>query len=278
MPTDEQARLLRQWSTAVSAGMASTASTLCGFPLDSVKTRMQAYRFNSVLHCISSTYANEGVKGFFRGVGAPLVSVSLVRMTSMSVYVGCKRSYSEFAASIVGHDRIYAHSSFPNPANMAVFALSGATAGGFISIFASPFEFTKLSTQIEMLMARTRMAQASPPHEPPPPYVPKGTLESAKEIVRSRGLRGLYSGFPFHFARDGLGTAIYFTVYEVVSLCSASLTRQSFKQIFSSKHEETSRIGVALAGGLCGIFSWALVFPLDTMKSIVRLPSPPHTD
>jgi len=31
----------------------------------------------------------------------------------------------------------------------------------------------------------------------------------------------------------------------------------------------TSPLGVAIAGGMCGIFSWTLVFPLDTMKSIV---------
>ena len=53
--------------------------------------------------------------------------------------------------------------------------------------------------------------------------------------------------------RDTIGTAIYFTTYE------------SVKQLlvkFQGSNSPTSPSSVALAGGLCGLVSWACVsFP-----------------
>jgi solute carrier family 25 carnitine/acylcarnitine transporter 20/29 len=67
-----------------------------------------------------------------------------------------------------------------------------------------PFEFTKLSAQIEMLMQRSRMSSLDDPSHIRT-YQSKGTLQSAKDIVKARGLMGLYSGFHWHFSMRGLG-------------------------------------------------------------------------
>lgn len=62
-----------------------------------------------------------------------------------------------------------------------------------------PFEFTKLSAQIELLMLRSKRSSLDDPSHIVK-FKHKGTLEVAKEIVRSRGLPGLYSGFHLHFS------------------------------------------------------------------------------
>ncbi|KAH0613252.1 uncharacterized protein H6S33_009632 [Morchella sextelata] len=62
-----------------------------------------------------------------------------------------------------------------------------------------PFEFTKLSSQIELLMARSRMASVDDPSHITK-YQPKGTFQSASSIVKARGFGGLYSGFHLHFS------------------------------------------------------------------------------
>lgn len=50
---------------------ASAAATAFVYPLDSVKTRMQAYReYKGVLDCIRRTYRSEGIRGFYRGENA----------------------------------------------------------------------------------------------------------------------------------------------------------------------------------------------------------------
>ncbi|KAK9365466.1 mitochondrial carrier domain-containing protein [Lipomyces kononenkoae] len=274
----------REYSTAVSAGLSSLVSTFVGFPFDSIKTRMQAYRFNSVLDCVRVTKKNEGIKGFFRGVGAPMISVTIVRTLSFSIYSQCRTTYTDGLNQLFGEGYIV-DPSVPDlltPEQKAtpgsnllralpMYFMSGFTAGGFIALFSCPFEFTKLSTQIELLMARARHPESLELNPASPRYEPKGTYESFKDIIRKRGIVGLYSGFRYHFARDALGTSLYFTVYE------------SSKQLFSMYNPDGGPPGplvIAISGGLCGIFSWAVLFPLDTMKSIVQrdiLTRPPGT-
>lgn len=61
--------------------------------------------------------------------------------------------------------------------------------------------------------------------------------------------------------RDTLGTAIYFMTYE------------SSKQIlttYTGDKSPTNPFAVVVAGGLCGIASWALIYPIDSAKSIYQ--------
>lgn len=81
-------------------------------------------------------------------------------------------------------------------------------------------------------------------------YVQKGTFKTAKNIIVNRGLAGMYSGFQFHLLRDTIGTIIYFTTYES--------TKQMLVKLQKSK-SPTSPMSVALAGGFCGLVSWACV-------------------
>ena len=93
-----------------------------------------------------------------------------------------------------------------------------------------------------------------------------GTYASAKRIVESRGFRGLYSGVHLHLARDTLGTGLYFTLYE------------TFKQTFSNKTSGASPWLIAASGGACGLLSWAMIYPIDSAKSIYQkkvLATPP---
>merc|ERR1712098_382254 len=90
-------------------------------------------------------------------------------------------------------------------------------------------------------------------------YQNKGTWKTAKNIVKHRGFAGLYSGFNLHLLRDPLGTAIYFMTYE------------SSKQLLTTYRGDkspTNPFAVVVAGGLCGVASWALIYPIDSAKSI----------
>jgi hypothetical protein len=49
------------------AYVASLFAIGVGFPLDSIKTRQQTYRYRNAWQCAVETKRNEGVKGFYRG-------------------------------------------------------------------------------------------------------------------------------------------------------------------------------------------------------------------
>ncbi|KAL8734947.1 MAG: hypothetical protein Q9181_003015 [Wetmoreana brouardii] len=123
-------------------------------------------------------------------------------------------------------------------------------------VIGSPFELTKLSAQISVLMAKSSTSSTDDPVRSS--YQQKGTLSTARNIIMHRGVMGLYSGFGFHLLRDTIGTAIYFTTYE------------SGKQLlvkFQGSNSPTSPLSVATAGGLCGLVSWACIYPIDSAKT-----------
>jgi hypothetical protein len=81
-------------------------------------------------------------------------------------------------------------------------------------------------------------------------YQNKGTLKTLGNIVKHRGFAGLYTGFNLHLLRDTLGTGTYFMTYE------------SSKQLlttFGGDGAHSNPFAVLVAGGLCGIVSWALI-------------------
>lgn len=61
------------YRTSTNSLIASVFAVAFGFPLDSVKTRLQTYKYKGTWSCIVDTYKTEGVLGFYRGLMAPLV-------------------------------------------------------------------------------------------------------------------------------------------------------------------------------------------------------------
>lgn len=66
--TYEQKKFIKRYRTEVAASASSVLSTLATFPLDSVKTRMQTYKYNGFVDCVRHTYQTEKLRGFFRGM------------------------------------------------------------------------------------------------------------------------------------------------------------------------------------------------------------------
>ena len=252
---------MKKHRTLIASSASSVLSTFGAFPLDSVKTRMQAYRYRHFTDCVQYTYKTEGLRGFWRGCVAPLFSVTLVRTTSFTIYQKAKYKYSDAIGRATGGDEplviVNRAGSTPTLATVACFGTAGATAGSMISFLACPFELTKLSAQISTLMAKSNHSSVDDPSTRAS-YQQKGTFKTAQNIIRNRGVLGLWSGFSLHFMRDTIGTFIYFSTYE------------STKQLlvkFQGSTSPTSPFAVAAAGGFCGIVSWACTYPIDTAKT-----------
>ncbi|KAH6997191.1 mitochondrial carrier domain-containing protein [Ilyonectria destructans] len=254
---------VKRYRTELAASSSSVFSTLAAFPLDSVKTRMQTYQYQGFLDCVRHTYRTEKLGGFFRGVMAPMASITLVRTVSFSIYQRAKYSYSDWVKRNMGFD-IIGHvnrtGTYPNLYSVACFGAAGATAGSAITFLACPFELTKLSAQVSVLLAERGTGNKGS-HAVAASYQNKGTLRTMANIIKHRGVLGLYTGFNLHLLRDTLGTAIYFMVYE------------SGKQIgntFAGDHPNSNKLAVVAAGGMCGLVSWAMIYPIDSAKSIYQ--------
>jgi len=224
---------------------------------------MQAYKFQSFTDCVRHTYKTEGVHGFWRGVWSPLASITLVRTVSFSIYQKSKYTYDDWIYKATGSSPLVianTKGALPTLSTITCFGAAGATAGAVITAIACPFELTKLSAQISVLIAERTKSNSTADDSLRRSYNNLGTFRTAQNLIKHRGFKGLYSGFHLHLLRDTIGTGIYFITYE------------SAKQLLANArgNSPTTPLAVVVAGGLCGLVSWACIYPIDSAKSIYQ--------
>ncbi|KAI9313397.1 mitochondrial carrier domain-containing protein, partial [Dichotomocladium elegans] len=230
--------------TVLAASCAAITSVLSGFPFDSVKTRMQTHHYNSILDCVKITYREEGARGFFRGMIPPLVTVSAIKSVAFSVYEGSKHRFRQYP----GLDG-------KSLGSLALLAsLSGATSGAFIAVLSCPLELVKIQRQLEQMMAKETAAGIA---GAPPAATSSNSWTAARQIVRRKGIFGLWSGLRCHTIRETLGTSIYFGTYETVKRGLSG----------NQSNGSSSPVTHFMSGGICGVLSWLIVFPVDLVKS-----------
>ncbi|KAI8142876.1 mitochondrial carrier domain-containing protein [Fennellomyces sp. T-0311] len=222
--------------TALAASCAAVTSVLSGFPFDSVKTRMQTHHYNSLLDCVKITYKEEGARGFFRGMIPPLITVSAIKSVAFTVYEGTKhrlRHYPGLEGDTLG-------------SLTALASISGAASGAFIAVLSCPLELVKIQRQLEQMIAKEKSLEA-----------PKSSSwNAARQIVRRKGVFGLWSGLRCHTIRETMGTSIYFGTYETAK-----------RVLNGGQQTPASPMTHFMAGGMCGVLSWLVVFPVDLVKS-----------
>jgi len=67
-----------------------------------------------------------------------------------------------------------------------------------------PFELTKLSAQVSVLMADKKNCPRPESHAIAASYQNKGTLKTLGNIIKHRGVGGLYTGFRLHLSMSTL--------------------------------------------------------------------------
>lgn len=79
----------------VSAITASLVSTFAGYPLDSLKSRLQASRVPiTVPRLAAQVFREEGIAGFYRGFWIPLFTISFVRSSEFRSSMSVKGTYT----------------------------------------------------------------------------------------------------------------------------------------------------------------------------------------
>ncbi|KAJ8982882.1 hypothetical protein NQ317_004312, partial [Molorchus minor] len=125
-----------------------------------------------------------------------------------------------------------------NPDSLASHALAGGTAGLFQSFICSPME-----------LAKSRLQVGDP--------ISKGPLECLMRIYTNEGFRGVFRGGGLTIGREVPSFAIYFFTYEMLTKTDSNMP--------------VSTWGMLLAGGLAGVASWTVTYPIDMIKSRIQV-------
>uniref|UniRef100_H2TUX4 Solute carrier family 25 member 20 n=1 Tax=Takifugu rubripes TaxID=31033 RepID=H2TUX4_TAKRU len=85
-----------------------------------------------------------------------------------------------------------------------------------------------------------------------------GPMDCVKQLYRESGIRGIYKGTALTLMRDVPASGMYFMTYEWLKTL---LTPPG------KSHNELSIPSILFAGGMAGIFNWAVAIPPDVLKS-----------
>ncbi|KIV80739.1 hypothetical protein, variant [Exophiala sideris] len=257
---DTQIYYAKKYRQILASGPACALAVLAGAPLENIKVRMQSRHFANALAATKYTYRTEGLRGFWAGTLSPLFSITFSRALGFSVYRKAKYTFDGWIEAATGTSplqHVNKPGTYPTIYTIACFSGAGMVSGGVTAVALTPVELVKNATQTSVLMA----SQGDSPSVKAPGVKNVGRVSSwtsMKRIVERRGPLGLWTGFRLHFARDVIGTGIYFGIYET--------TKQSLNSYYGSQ-KANSPGAVAVAGVLCGIGSWLVTYPLDTMKT-----------
>lgn len=125
----------------LSGGVASISGLLVGYPLDTLKVKLQTdskFYYNGPIDCCSKVLKEEGIRGFYKGFSSPLVGFAV---TSIMVF-GVFGSLKDFLAE----DN---QGSLPLPK----LALAAAGGGLTLAVSALPFDNVKIRMQKQRSVA-----------------------------------------------------------------------------------------------------------------------------
>lgn len=229
----------------VAGGLGGVAGIISGYPLDTVRIRQQqsGVGSRSAFSILRNVVATEGPNALYRGMAAPLASVSIQNAVVFQIYAILSRA---FGSSVPTTD----------PPSYRGVALGGIGTGAIQSLILSPVELVKIRLQLQ-----------SKVHDKPEQAESlRGPRSVARSIFRTEGLRGIYRGLTITVLRDAPAHGVYFWTYEYIREQLHPGCRKSGQVTFRT---------MLMAGGLAGVASWICCYPLDVVKTRLQAQSPP---
>ena len=277
-----------------AGGVAGSAGVVVGHPFDSIKVRMQnttaavvsASSSSSSLSLAPSTTTGgtralrhrNYLRGAWAGLSAPLAAASIVNASVFLTYGLSTRTWDGLRCFDDDDDDDDGHSSSSSLSSFARNALCGGLAGIVSSFVVCPVDLVKTRMQNANIAATAASAGYSSSSS--------SSLRVARDILGNHGVAGLCRGLGVTVARQCPVFVAYFGSYDSTrSALLASIRRRrrddddddhdagSISTTTGGRRRDELLASIA-AGGLSGTLSWAIVYPLDLVKT--RIQSLPH--
>ncbi|XP_058075144.1 uncharacterized protein LOC131223693 [Magnolia sinica] len=218
------------WQYMVAGSIAGCVEHTAMFPIDTLKTHMQARTTCAVQaaaptlrQAFQSVLKLEGPTALYRGVAAMSLGAGPAHAVYFSVYEFCKE-----------------HLSAGNPNNSAAHAASGVCA-----TIASDAVFTPMD------MVKQRLQLRSSPY--------KGVLDCIGRVLREEGFGAFYASYRTTVLMNAPFTAVHFATYEAV--------KKGLMEVSPESVSDERFIVHATAGAAAGALAAAVTTPLDVVKT-----------
>ena len=250
----------------IAGGIAGSASVIVGHLFDTIKVRLQTMTSSGTGSGASST--SGGYKSLFKGMGAPLSTAAVVNAIIFASYGSSTRwwedtfengqhSETHGAMTPEGGVLIHKETDKPNQSNFLKTFTCGALAGTVQAFVICPMEHIKCRLQVQAAAASNAAAT----------QLYKGPIDCARSIIKDHGLfRGLFRGMGVTLWRETPAFGFYFATYDSCKSRVETLLedKNDSHPIPSHAHAWAAS---ALAGGVSGAWTWAIIYPFDVIKS-----------
>ncbi|XP_045544645.1 mitochondrial glutamate carrier 1 [Salmo salar] len=232
----------------INGGIAGLIGVSCVFPIDLAKTRLQNQQngsrlYTSMSDCLIKTIRSEGYFGMYRG--------SAVNLTLVTPEKAIKLAANDFFRQYLSKDG--------QKLTLIKEMLAGCGAGTCQVIVTTPMEMLKIQLQdagrIEAqrkLMPETAVPGTVPTKSPT-------AMQLTRELLKEKGIAGLYKGLGATLLRDVPFSIIYFPLFA------------NLNNLGKRGAEGPAPFYVSfLAGCLAGSTAAVAVNPVDVIKTRIQ--------
>lgn len=294
----------------IAGGVAGSASVIVGHPFDTIKVRLQTSSASSQNAMKASSRNNNYASflSLFKGMSAPLSAAAAVNAIIFSTYGASTRTWENYfehgrhddagvhgimtgeGAVFIDRDEadmsglrsgegesLLSHSppgasvdkgtaAGSDKSGLKAFAC-GAAAGTVQAVVICPMEHVKCRLQVQKRSAGVGTPQQQ---RQPQQQLYKGPLHACTSIVKKYGVfSGLFRGMGVTFWRETPAFGLYFATYDTIKDRVESLLEEKHDTHPIPSHFHTWAAS-ALAGGISGAWTWAVIYPFDVIKSQIQ--------
>ncbi|KAK1132754.1 hypothetical protein K0M31_014132 [Melipona bicolor] len=230
----------------INGGIAGIIGVSVVFPLDLVKTRLQNQvvgpngerMYKSMFDCFKKTYSAEGYFGMYKGSGVNILLIT----PEKAIKLTANDTFRHYLSTGPGQQ-------LPLEREM----LAGGLAGACQIIVTTPMELLKIQMQDAGRVAAAAKEAGK--------VVPKvSALSLTKDLLRKRGILGLYQGTGATALRDVTFSILYFPLF--ARLNSIGPKREDGSSVFWCSF---------LAGCTAGSVAALSVNPFDVVKTRLQV-------
>lgn len=224
---------------------------LVGHPFDTVKVRLQGETLRGVaqrqyqnsFHCARQIVSEEGLRGLYRGVMAPMFGVGIANAALFGVY---GQLTSWMTMNKLQYDLADLSGHLQNSTALTVYENCLCAMGGGVAhaIVMTPFEVIKIRLQTSSMFDHRRYY---------------GAIDCGRKLYYDGGVRKLYRGFSATVVRDMPGSIVYFGCYGLL------------RQVLPQSYDSFNVFSILCAGGVAGVAQWIVIFPFDTVKTRMQI-------
>ncbi|KMT05381.1 hypothetical protein BVRB_7g175130 [Beta vulgaris subsp. vulgaris] len=222
---------LLYWQVMVAGSIAGCVEHMAMFPVDTIKTRMQALgscpiKSVGVRAAFRSILQSDGLAGLYHGIAAMGLGAGPAHAVHFSVYEFCKKSFSG-----------------GNVNNHVVNATSAVCAEVLSDAVFTPMDMVKQRLQLSGGVGGAY----------------KGVWDCMKMVFREEGFGAFYASYRTTVIMNAPFFAVFFATYEAA--------KKGLMEISPDKADDERLVVHATAGAAAGALAAVVTTPLDVVKT-----------